>query len=180
MQQIRNNMPAFPVIMPDGGTYPIQPSALVTMMAQGAVLPIALENSTVLAHRDIITAFLQQGYLVPMLNTNGQVVLAKPAHLNGGLNGLFDIFKSKDRKEVESQLPELQSTVSSQSSQISQLTASLQALQNSLVQKDQVIAQLQQAGGLSMADKLKDPIVIGAIAFGVIGGAYGIYKAVKG
>lgn len=177
MQQIQNNMAAFPVIMPDGGTYPIAPSALLTMMAEGVVVPIALENNNVLVHQSIVREFVRQGYYVPVLNTNGQVVLARPASL-GGLNGLFDIFKSKDRKAVESQLPELQSTVSSQSAQIQQLTSSLQALQNSLVQKDQIIGQLQQNGGIA-TNRFKDPIVIGSIAFGLLFGGYGIYKAIK-
>lgn len=88
-------------------------------------------------------------------------------------------FKSKSRKEVEDQFPVLQNTVANLTTQNKSLTSNVQALQNSLVQKDQMIRKLESQSGSDVVptNQWKNPIVIGSLIVGVVGGAYGVYKA---
>lgn len=117
--------------------------------------------------------------LVQVTMPDGSVQWVDPATLPG-----LGFFKSKSRKKVESQLPALQQTVSQQSSQITSLTNNVKSLQNSLVQKDQVIQQLNHQLQNSPdpsepVNMFKHPVVIGSLAFGLIGAAFGIYKTVS-
>ncbi len=64
--------------------------------------------------------------------------------LNGftGLNGLFDIFKSKSRKTTETELPKLQAKLQEQTRLINSQTKQISELQGVIQQNRQVNAQL--------------------------------------